>query len=140
MRHLRHHYWDALPINERSFAHEPSGYDSDPSTGRGRVGRGLPPIETGGTKPRNVSLFSEQVTGLAVRLPNWQYPVVVDVELGTLRFDNFGGNWGEQKELDLLLQAYAVERAKLEARQKGYACTETTLTDGSIKLQILEGA
>jgi len=87
-----------------------------------------------------VSLISEQVTGLAVRLPNWQYPVVVDVEIGALRFDNFGGSWGDQRELDRLLQAYAVEKAKLEARQKGHVCSETLLQDGSIKLQILEGA
>jgi hypothetical protein len=38
------------------------------------------------------------------------------------------------------MQAYAVERARLEARRKGYALQETVLQDGSIKLQILEGA
>jgi hypothetical protein len=87
-----------------------------------------------------VSLYSEQVTGLAVRLPNWQYPVAIDVEAGVVRFDNFNGAWGEQKELDRLLQAYAVEKARLEARRKGYACIETLFQDGSIKLQILEEA
>jgi hypothetical protein len=87
-----------------------------------------------------VALFSESVTGLAVRLPNWQYPVVVDVAEGALRFDDFGGQWGERKELDRLLQAYAVEKTRIEARQKGYTCTETLLHDGSVKLQILAGA
>jgi hypothetical protein len=87
-----------------------------------------------------VQLFSGQATGLAVRLPNWQYPVVVDVEAGEVHFDNFNGEWGEQSALDRLVQSYAVEKARLEARRKGFACSETTLQDGSIKLQILEGA
>jgi hypothetical protein len=91
-------------------------------------------------KRETVPLFSGQVTGLAVRLPNWQYPVVVDIAAGALHYDNFAGNWGEQKELDRLLQAYAVEKAKVEARRKGFAVHETALQDGSIKLQILEGA
>ena len=91
-------------------------------------------------KQETVPLFSGQVTGLAVRLPNWQYPLVVDIAAGALHYDNFEGNWGEQKELDRLLQMYAVEKAKLEARRKGYAVQETALQDGSVKLQILEGA
>jgi hypothetical protein len=36
-----------------------------------------------------VQLFSGEVKGLAVRLPNWQYPVVVDVDGGKLHCDNF---------------------------------------------------
>jgi hypothetical protein len=87
-----------------------------------------------------VQLFSGQATGLAVRLPNWQYPVVVDVAVGEAHFDNFNGEWGEQVAMDRLIQAYAVERTRLEARKKGYAVQETLLQDGSIKLQILEGA
>jgi len=87
-----------------------------------------------------VALFSGQVTGLAIRLPDWQYPVVVDVEAGAIHFDNFEENWGDQKALDRLMQSYAVEKAKLEARRHGHSVSETMLQDGSIKLQILEGA
>jgi uncharacterized protein YfaS (alpha-2-macroglobulin family) len=47
--------------------------------------------------------------------------------------------WGEQQELDHFLQAYAVEKAKLEARKKGYAVNEQTLQDGAIKVQIIDG-
>lgn len=82
------------------------------------------------------TLFSAQVEGWAVQLPQWQYPAVCDTATGTVHFDNFGGRWGEQKELDRFLQAYAVEKARLEARQKGFQCTEQALTDGSIKLVI----
>jgi hypothetical protein len=35
---------------------------------------------------------------------------------------------------------YAVEKARQEARKKGYQVTEQALEDGSIRLQIVEGA
>ena len=78
-------------------------------------------------------------TGLAVQLPDWQYPVVAELPTGTLKYDNFDGRWGEQKHLDAFLQAYAVERAKIEARRKGHSVTEQPLADGSIKLTINVG-
>jgi hypothetical protein len=34
------------------------------------------------------------------------------------------------------MQAYAVEKAKLEARRKGHTTTEQQLADGSIKLKV----
>ena len=92
---------------------------------------GLPaPIE-GKTR-----LFSGEVHGLAVQLPDWVYPVVADLTTGQVKFDNFGGRWGEQRHLDQFLQAYAVERARAEARRKGHTCTEQLLADGSIRLTI----
>lgn len=44
--------------------------------------------------------------------------------------------WGKRQELEKFLQAYACERAKLEARKKGHTVSEQTLADGSIKLTI----
>jgi hypothetical protein len=44
--------------------------------------------------------------------------------------------WGSQQELDKLLQFYAVEKAKLEARRNGLVATEEALADGAIKLTI----
>ncbi len=81
-------------------------------------------------------LFSQSVTGLGVQLPSWRYPVVCDTKTGHVQFDNFGGQWGEPAQLDRFLQAYAIERAKLEARRQGHTCTEQPLHDGSIKLTI----
>lgn len=81
-------------------------------------------------------LFTNTVTGLAVQLPGWQYPVVCDLASGQVQFDNYGGRWGEQAKLDQFLQAYAVERTKIEARKKGHAVFEQPLEDGSIKLTI----
>lgn len=81
-------------------------------------------------------LFSGEASGLLVTLPAWQYAVVIDTASGEVRYDNFGGRWGEQKHLDALLQSYAVEKAKIEARRKGHVCTEQQLADGSIKLTV----
>ena len=54
-------------------------------------------------------LYAGGATGLVVKLPGWHYPLVVDTASGTLQFDNYGGAWGAQSELDKLLQAYAIE-------------------------------
>jgi hypothetical protein len=85
-------------------------------------------------------LFSGEVSGLVVKLPGWEYPVVVDTLSGNVRYDDFGGRWGERRHLDHLLQMYAVEAAKLEARKQGFSVSEQTLDNGSIKLQIVEHA
>ena len=92
---------------------------------------GLPSPVQGKTK-----LFSGEVEGLAVQLPGWTYPVVCDLASGQLRYDDFGGRWGDRARLDRFLQAYAVERAKAEARRRGHGVTESQLPNGSIKLTI----
>ncbi|GDY07005.1 hypothetical protein LBMAG52_04910 [Planctomycetia bacterium] len=84
-------------------------------------------------------VFQEEVAGLGIRLRDWQFPVVCQLEQGTIHYDNFGGRWGEQRELDSFLQAYAVERARIEARKRGYSFTEQALSDGSIKVSIQVG-
>ena len=81
-------------------------------------------------------LFSGEVEGMAVKLPEWSYPVVCELTTGKLHYDNFKGRWGDQKHLDRFLQAYAVEKAKLEARNRGHSVTEQSLSDGSIKLTV----
>jgi hypothetical protein len=84
-------------------------------------------------------IFESEATGLLVELPDWLYPVVIDVSTAQVRFDNYGGAWGDSQQLDLLLQAYAVEKARIEARQRGHSVAEQTLDDGSIKLTIQVG-
>ena len=85
-------------------------------------------------------LYSGEATGLLVQLPGWDFPAVIDPATGLVRYDNYEGAWGEQAHLDHFLQAYAVEKAKLEGRKKGYQVTELALADGSIQVQIREGA
>ncbi len=86
-----------------------------------------------------VTLFATEASGLLVRLPGWIYPVVFDTRSGQVRFDNYGGRWGEQVQLDRFLQAYAVEKTKIEARRKGHTVFEQTLDNGSIKLTVTVG-
>lgn len=84
-------------------------------------------------------LFNESKTGWSIELRDWRYPVVANLESGRLDFDNYGGRWGRQQELDQFLQRYAVEAAVLQARKQGHTTTEQTLADGSIKLLIQVG-
>ena len=86
-----------------------------------------------------VKLFSETVSGLAVQLRDWRYPVVFNVATGESKFDNYEGRWGKQQRLDEFLQAYAIELTKLEARRKGYSVIEQPLVDGSVKLTVSVG-
>ena len=85
---------------------------------------------------RTVRLYLSELTGLAVELPGWRYPVVCLTDIGELKYDNFGGRWGGPGELDRFIQAYAVEKAKLEARKQGHSVSEQQLADGSIRVQI----
>lgn len=93
------------------------------------------PEPTRGTFP----LFSAEAAGLGVQLPGWQYPLVCDTATGQLRYDNYEGRWGDRRQLDQFLQAYAIERATSEARRRGHTVTEQPLADGSVKLTIHVG-
>ena len=92
-----------------------------------------PPVEG------KAKLFSREAEGLAVRLRDWRYPVVFKTTTGEAQYDNYGGHWGRQEELNKFLQGYAVEKAKIEARKKGHMVTETSLQDGSIKVTVRVG-
>ena len=83
---------------------------------------------------------------LAQRLAEWGgigwvglYLAVADLGTGQIHFDNFEGAWGEQKHLETFVQAYAVEKATIEARKRGHSVFEQSLADGSIKLTIQVG-
>ena len=93
------------------------------------------PAPTRGT----AKLFTSEASGVIVQLPRWKYPVVCDTATGDVRYDNYQGRWGEQVQLDRFLQAYAVEKATIEARRKGHSVTEQPLADGSIKLTVQVG-
>jgi hypothetical protein len=83
-----------------------------------------------------VDLYEGSATGWIVQLDGWTFPIVCDIDSGAIRFDNYKGKWGEQSKLDQFTQAYAVEKARIESRKKGYRCNEKSLPDGSIRLTI----
>ena len=88
---------------------------------------------------KTARLFSATATGLCVQLPGWNYPVVCNLQTGQVQYDNYNGHWGEQNHLNSFLQAYAVEKSKLEARKKGHSVSETKLDDGSIRVTVRVG-
>lgn len=79
------------------------------------------------------------MTGLAVRLPGWTYPAIVEAQTGRVRYDNYRGRWGDLSSLHKLAQRYSVEATKRKARLKGWRVHETTLPSGEVALDI-EGA
>ncbi|MCE9632135.1 MAG: DUF1257 domain-containing protein [Planctomycetia bacterium] len=88
---------------------------------------------------KTVRLFNAAATGFCVQLPGWQYPVVANLQTGQLSYDNYNGHWGDWSRLNSFLQAYAVEKAKIEARKKGHMVTETAIQDGSIRVTVRVG-
>jgi hypothetical protein len=69
-------------------------------------------------------LYSTIEEGIAISLPKWNYPIVVKSD-GTVAYDNYNGNWGRIEELNKLKAFYGLEKAKAEARKKGYSVYET---------------
>ena len=51
----------------------------------------------------------------------------------------FTGVWGDEHHHHRFVQAYDVERSRIEARKKSYATTEQSLADGSIMVEIEVG-
>ena len=81
-------------------------------------------------------LYNSTEIGWAVNLRGWKYPVVCKVETGEIAMDNYKGRWGEPSRLDELIQQYAVEKTKIEARRQGHSVIEQKLEDGSVKLTV----
>ncbi len=65
--------------------------------------------------------------------------MVINTATGQAHYDNYGGHWGDERHLNRFLQAYAVERTRIEARKKSYITTEQTMADGSIVVEIEVG-
>ena len=94
----------------------------------------LPPPRQG-----TFQLYASEATGLGVELRGWRYPLVCKTETGQLAYDNYRGHWGDQAELNRFVQAYGVEKCRLEARKQGHTVSEQLLDDGSVKLTVQVG-
>ena len=84
-------------------------------------------------------LYNSTETGWGVHLRDWKYPVVFKMEISEAAYDNYQGRWGDPAQLDELIQRYAAEKTKIEARRKGYSATEQRLGDGSVKITVHVG-
>ena len=82
------------------------------------------------------SLFSQTISGLVVAVPDWVYPIAADLTSGQLQYDNHGGVWGDPKQHGRFLQAYAIEKTGIEARESGRALVQRRLANGSFRLTI----
>jgi len=71
------------------------------------------------------------IEGMSVELTEWSEPAICNLRTGEVHYDNDNGG-----ELNKFKQAYAVEKAKIEARKAGHLVTETALPDGKIKLTL----
>lgn len=95
--------------------------------------------ELGLPHPQNetVRLFDgTEHTGITVRLKGWKFPVVIDTKSGKLHYDNYGGSWGKQAELNRFTQIYGVAKATKIARSKGYQIQRSVLSNGTIRLSV----
>ena len=79
---------------------------------------------------------TKRENAFALSIPGWRHDVILDVDRGEALYDNYGGRWGDEQQLHKFLQAYAVEKVKLEARRQGQTAIEQPLADGSIRVQI----
>jgi len=78
-----------------------------------------------------------QAEGIAIKLPGWKYPIVVKND-GTVAYDNYNGRWGDISELNKLKAYYGIEKAKIEARKKGYDFIESyDRINKKLKLRII---
>ncbi|MDP1711989.1 MAG: hypothetical protein Q8K86_05980 [Candidatus Nanopelagicaceae bacterium] len=85
--------------------------------------------------PHTVELYSGHVAcDASFKLPGWRYPVAVVGK--ELKMDNFLGRWGQQKELDAVVQGYAVEKTTKQARSMGYSVSQQQKTDGTVQLTL----
>lgn len=73
--------------------------------------------------------------GICVRLPGWDYPVVIDRQ-GQAKYDNYNGAWGKQEHLNRFTQLYAVHRATATAQRQGYQVARIQQANGGIRLNI----
>jgi hypothetical protein len=96
-------------------------------------------LQLPGPRHGQFEIYRQTVTGHAVQLRAWRYPLVCDVTSGQLHYDNFSGCWGEPARLDEFLQAYAVEYATTLARRQGFSVVEQPLPSGAIQLTVQQG-
>lgn len=76
------------------------------------------------TETGTFTLFQTTEEGTAVYLDGWHYPAVIKKD-GTVAYDTYNGKWGDDAKLKELTSYYGLEKAKMEARKKGYSIYES---------------
>ena len=84
-------------------------------------------------------LYSGTYTGYGIKLPGWSYPVVLDLQSGEMKFDNYGGRWGNEERLADFKQRYTLEGQTAVAEKKGHKTKEVVLPNGNVELHVTVG-
>lgn len=69
-------------------------------------------------------LYGGTEKGIGIKIPGWNYPVVVK-DNGTLAYDDYNGSWGNKQDLTKLTAYYGLEKSKIEAEAEGYTVEES---------------
>lgn len=86
------------------------------------------------THDTEVNIYQTTVTGTAIQLPGWIYPVVLR---GTeLIYDNYEGQWGDIAHLKRLRQLYTTKATIRAARRMGRRVIAQEARNGRIRLTL----
>lgn len=72
--------------------------------------------------------------GTVLKINGWRYPVVVKDD-GQLLYDDFGGTWGNVRDLHGIQQHYSALIVGDQMREEGWVVEESETADGEIKLR-----
>lgn len=59
------------------------------------------------------------IEGVAFNLPRWRFPLIA-TESGQLAYDDFGGSWGDKRDVDRLQVEYSLRCAESAAQSLGW--------------------
>ena len=110
--------------------------DSDAGEGRRRRPGRLPTPEPARASAGKNKLFSGEVEGLAVKLPDWVYPVVCRPRHWPDQVRQLRRQMGRPEAPRPLPASVRGREGQDRSPSPGPQCTEQTLADGSIKLTI----
>lgn len=83
-------------------------------------------------------VYSSQHTGFGVKLRDWRHPVVFDFNAKTVKYDNYGGSWGDIARFDELTQQYNAAVTEEQMRLEGFPrMQERVLADGTIEREYM---
>lgn len=74
-----------------------------------------------------------------LKLPGWNYPVVIDTKTGDAKYDNYNGAWGDIARLEEFMQEYTLQVAENEAQEfvlQGWNVSRQKQENGDIQLVI----
>jgi hypothetical protein len=74
-----------------------------------------------GAKPvENYEFYDgNKVSGLGIQFNGWRYKAVIDNE-GTMVYDTFDGEWGDESHMEKFCREYTFEVARSWAMERGY--------------------